>query len=114
MTVTHYFQTLYPPAGITIDAVTGDTLKVYLEAPDARLIGFGSITAYGLCKITMHLHRHHETYCIDITGKSPHSPIGKNAFVSRKTATNVILSAAIREAIEQFFMDLKAGKYQTS
>jgi hypothetical protein len=114
LTVTRYFQTLCPSAGITIDSAASDTLKVYLEALDARLIGFGSITAHGLCKITMQLHRHHETYCVDITDKSPHSPIGKNAFVTRKTATNVILSAAVREAVEQFFIDLKAGKFQAS
>ncbi|MEO6453809.1 MAG: hypothetical protein ABIN97_07060 [Ginsengibacter sp.] len=49
-----------------------------------------------------------KTYCIDITDKDKHSPIGGNAFVTRKTATRVITSAAIREVIEQFLSDFKA------
>jgi hypothetical protein len=106
-----YFQTLCPASGIILDSIASDTLKVYLQALDSRLLGFGNITAHGLCQMKMSYKNISRSYCIDITDKSPHSPIGKNAFVTRKTGTRVILSASIREAIELFFADLKAGKF---
>lgn len=106
--VVAYFQTLCPQSNILLDSSSRETLKIYLEVLDARLIGFGEITAHGLCKMTMKFKDLTKSYCIDITDKSPHSPIGKNAFVSRKTATRVIQSASIREVIELFFIDLKA------
>jgi hypothetical protein len=105
--VGEYFQYLFSQSGIVPDSSAGDTLKVFLEALDARLIGFGSITAHGLCQMQMQFKNISKTYCADITDKDPHSPIGKNAFVTRKTATRVIASAGIREVIEQFFADLK-------
>ncbi|OQP62599.1 hypothetical protein A3860_28320 [Niastella vici] len=108
--VGEYFQNLFSQSGIVLDSAASDTLKVYLEALDARLIGFGSITAHGLCQMQMRYKNISKTYCNDITDKDPHSPIGKNAFVTRKTATRVIASAGIREVIEQFFVDLKAER----
>ena len=76
------------------------------------MLGFGSITAHGLCKMEMQFKNVSRTYCIDITDKDPHSPISPTAFVTRKTATRVIASASIREVIEKFFIDLKGGVYK--
>lgn len=109
--VKEYFQTLFPASGIILDSAGNDTLKVYLQALDARLLGFGSITAHGLCQMKMSYKNISRSYCTDITDKSPHSPISSNAFVTRKTATRVILSASIRETIELFFADLKANNF---
>lgn len=109
--VGEYFQNLFSQSGIVPDSTAGDTLKVYLQALDARLIGFGSITAHGLCQMQMKFKKMSNTYCADITDKDPHSPISQNAFVTRKTGTRIIASAGIREVIEQFFVDLKAGYY---
>jgi hypothetical protein len=106
--VVAYFQRLFPQAGIILDSAATDTLKVYLEALDSRLIGFGSVTVHGLCQMRVEGAAIAKTYCSDITDKDPHSPIGKNAFVTRKTAARVIQSASIREAIEQLFIDLQA------
>jgi len=106
--VSEYFQRLFPQAGITLDSAAADTLRVFLQAMDSRLIGFGSITAHGLCSMKIEWKDFSKTYCIDITDKDPHSPVGKNAFVTRKTATRIIQSASIREVIELFFIDLKA------
>jgi hypothetical protein len=108
--VVTYFQRLFPQAGILLDSAATDTLKVYLEALDSRLIGFGYITPHGLCQLRVQCAAIVKSYCVDITDKDPHSPISKNAFVTRKTATRVIQSAAVREAIEQFFIDLQAVK----
>jgi hypothetical protein len=108
--VGEYFQNLFSQSGIVPDSSASDTLKVFLQALDARLIGFGSITAHGLCQMHMKFKNISKTYCADITDKDPHSPISQNAFVTRKTATRVIASAGIREVIEQFFVDLKESR----
>ncbi|HVU57086.1 MAG TPA: hypothetical protein VHD83_18620 [Puia sp.] len=50
-----------------------------------------------------------KTYCADITDKDPHSPVSSHAFVTRATGTRIITSAAIREVIERFFLDLKGA-----
>jgi len=105
-----YFRHLFPDAGLVLDSTAADTLRVYLEAMDSRLTGIGVIRAHGLCSMRMQWNNFSKTYCVDITDKDPHSPVGKNAFVTRKTTTRIIQSAAIREAIEQFFIDLKAMK----
>jgi len=102
-----YLQKLFPEAGLNIDLAAADTLKIYLEALDSRLIGFGNITVHGLCQVHVQLHDFNRSYCRDITDKDPHSPVGKNAFVTRSTATRIITSASIREVIEQFFIDFK-------
>ena len=79
-------------------------------ALDARLIGFGSITAHGLCKMSIVWKGNTHNYCVDITDKDPHSPISSHAFVTRKTGTRVIASAAIREVVEKIITDLEFDK----
>jgi hypothetical protein len=108
--VVEYFDTLFRQSGFMPDSTAADTMKVKIDALDNRLIGFGSITAHGLCRMSITWGNFFKTYCVDITDKDPHSPIGKNAFVTRKTASRVIQSASIRETIEQLLTDLKAIK----
>jgi hypothetical protein len=106
--VYEYFQHTFHESNIVIDSLASDTLKVTLEALDSRLIGFGYVTPHGLCEMKMDYKSISKTYCIDITDTDKHSPISNKALVTRKTATRVITSAAIREVIEQFLIDLKA------
>jgi hypothetical protein len=105
--VENYIDTLFAPAGIVLDTTATDVLKVNLEALDARLVGFGSITAHGLCMVSTEWKGNIHHYCVDITDKDPHSPISSHAFVTRKTGTRVIASAAIREILEKVMTDLK-------
>jgi hypothetical protein len=105
--VENYIDTLFGPAGVVLDTTATDVLKVDLEALDARLIGVGSITAHGLCMVSTEWKGIIHHYCVDITDKDPHSPISSHAFVTRKTATRVIASAAIREVLEKVMTDLK-------
>ncbi|HWB28802.1 MAG TPA: hypothetical protein VG738_25185 [Chitinophagaceae bacterium] len=106
--VVEYFDTLFRQSNIIVDSLSTDTLKIHLLALDNRMIGFGNITAHGLCQLRVEYKGISKGYCEDITDKSPHSPIGKNAFVTRKTATRVIQSASLREIIEQILVDLKS------
>jgi hypothetical protein len=102
-----YFDTLFPAANIVLDTSAADVVKVDLEALDARLIGFGNITAHGICMIKVHWRGNVHDYCVDITDKDPHSPVSSHAFVTRKTATRIIASAAIREVLEKIITDLE-------
>ena len=106
-----YVDTLFTQAGGVIDSSAVDTMQIHLEGIDARLIGFGKIRAHGLCQLKIRYRNVTKTYCIDITDADKDSPIGSNAFVTRKTATRVIGSAAMRETLEAFFKDLKAGNF---
>lgn len=105
--VCEYFEKLFSQSGAMIDSTSSDTLQIWLEGIDARLIGFGYIRAHGLCQIRVKYHNLNKTYCTDITDADPHSPISPNALVTRLTATRIIASASIREVIEQFFVDLR-------
>ncbi len=108
--VADYLDSLLSKAGILPDSTAPDVLRVNLEAWDARLIGFGSITAHGLCKMSVSWKGNVHAYCVDITDKDPHSPISSHAFVTRKTGTRVIASAAVREVIEKILTDLEFDK----
>lgn len=108
--VGQYFDKLLKESGASLDSTATDTLKINLQAIDARLIGFGYITVHGLCQMKIKYHNHFNIYCVDITDSDKHSPISPTAFVTRLTATRIIASASIREVIEQFFIDLKSYK----
>lgn len=105
-----YVDTLLYKSNAIIDSSSADTIQIRLEGIDSRLIGFGKIRAHGLCQLTAKYHNFSKTYCIDITDADKNSPVEPNAFVTRKTATRIIGSAAMREVIEAFFKDLSSFK----
>jgi hypothetical protein len=102
-----YVDTLFKQSNIVIDSTSTDTLQISLEGIDARLIGFGSIRAHGLCQMKMKYRNTEKMYCIDITDADKHSPVSKHAFITRLTATRIIASASVREVVEQFLVDLQ-------
>lgn len=108
--VAEYLDSLFTGANAVLDSTADDVLHVTLEGMDARLVGFGSITAHGLCKMSVQWKNFSHTYCVDITDKDPQSPISSHAFVTRKTGTRIIMSAGIREAIEEMLTDMQAVK----
>jgi hypothetical protein len=108
--VAEYLDSMFTAANCVVDSTADDVLHVTLEGMDARLIGFGSITAHGLCQISVQWKNFSHTYCVDITDKDPHSPISSHAFVTRKTGTRIIMSAGIREAIEQMLTGMEGAK----
>lgn len=108
--ISQYIDTLFKAAGARINPASKDTLRVRLEGIDSRLIGFGYIRVHGLCQIKVDYQTLHKVYCVDITDADKNSPVSSNALVTRKTATRIMASAAIRDVIEQFFADLKNYK----
>jgi len=105
--VKDYIDSIFSQSKIKIDSSSINRLQINLEALDARLIGFGSIRVHGLCQIIFKYKDFEQIYCIDIMDGDEHAPVGKNDFVTRRTATRLMLSAAVRESIEKFLIDLK-------
>jgi hypothetical protein len=110
--VSEYIDTLFRQSGAKIDPSYKDTVQIWFQGIDARLIGFGYIRVHGLCQMKIKYKNSTKIYCIDITDADKNSPIGPNAIVTRKTATRKMASASIREVIEQFFNDLNLNNEQ--
>lgn len=104
--VRDYIDSLFSQSGIIIDTSAKDILNVSLQALDVRLIGFGSVRVHGMCQMEFNYQGKSAVYCTDITDADPNSPVRPTAWVTRKTATRILASAAVREVIEQFLKDL--------
>jgi len=102
-----YIDTLFTQAKVNVNASSHDVVEIRLQGLDARLNGIVYVRVHGLCQLQIKYHGKSTIYCTDITDADEHSPVGPNALVTRKTATRIMLSASIRETIEQFFEDLK-------
>lgn len=104
--VWEYINKLSNDSKLIIDKVATDEYEIRLMALDTRLIGFGSIDIHGLCQISVKHNGTEKVYCTDIQDGDKNSPLSKSSFVSRKTATRFMMSAAIRETIEKFLKDI--------
>lgn len=102
-----YFFQLLADANAITDSLADDILEIEIQALDARLVGFGNITAHGLCQLKITYQGESVVLCTDLTDKDPHSPVSSKAWVTRKTATRIILSAAIRETVEKTIVSIK-------
>jgi len=102
-----YIDTLFTQANIHVNPSSQDVVEIRLQGLDARLNGIVYVRVHGLCQLQIKYQGKSNIYCTDITDADEHSPVGPNALVTRKTATRIMLSASIRETIEQFFEDLK-------
>ncbi len=105
-----YLNTLFLQSKISIDTTSINELEIRLTALDCRLIGFGQIAVHGLCQMEIKYKGISKTYCTDIEDGDKNAPLSKTSFVSRKTATRYMASAAIRETVEKFLTDLKDWK----
>lgn len=105
-----YLNTLFFQSKIVIDTTATEELEVRLTALDCRLIGFGQIAVHGLCQMEFKYKGITKSYCTDIEDGDMNAPLTKSSFVSRKTATRYMASAAIRATIEKFLEDLKEWK----
>ena len=102
-----YADTLLRQSNAFADPAAADTLLIRLQGFDARLTGTGIVRAHGICQVEVKYREVTRVYCSDLTDADPHSPISPNAFVTRKTATRVMASAAMREVIEMLITDLE-------
>lgn len=101
-----YTDMLLRQANAVIDSASKELIEIHLEAIDSRLIGFGYVKVHGLCQIKVMYKGLIKSYCVDIKDGDENSPLGGNAFVTRKGGTRIMGSASMREVIEQFIADL--------
>ncbi|CAM3605092.1 hypothetical protein ELOC111193_13205 [Elizabethkingia occulta] len=104
--VSEYINKLFTDSGIIIDKDAPEEYEISLMALDTRLIGFGNIDVHGLCQIKVKHNGTEKIYCTDIQDGDKNAPLSKSSFVSRKTATRLMMSAAIRETIENIIRDM--------
>ena len=104
--VWEYLNKLANDSKLIIDKDATEEYEIRLMALDTRLIGFGSIDVHGMCQISVKHNGIEKIYCTDIQDGDKNSPLSKSSFVSRKTATRFMMSAAIRETIEKFLKDI--------
>ena len=102
----NYIEKVFEESNINIDSLSETKLEIRLEALDVRLIGFGSVKVHGLCQMTFKYMGIGRTYCIDIVDGDKKAPLSNRAITTRKTAERYMLSASMREVIEQFLIDL--------
>ena len=62
---------------------------------------------HGLCQIKIKYNDFIKVYCIDIMNTDPNSPIRNKPFTPQWAISRNMVSAAIRENIEQFLNDIK-------
>jgi len=110
MVLKTYIDTLFKQSNIIIDSLADNTLKIFLEVLDVRLLGFGQVAVHGLCQMKIEYQGFEQTYCIDIEDGDKHAPLSKRSFVTRKTASRYMLSAAIREVIEKILIDIEIAE----
>ena len=102
----NYIEKIFKESNINIDSLSETKLEVSLDALDGRLLGFGYVKVHGLCQMTFKYMDIEHTYCIDIVDGDKNAPLSNKAVATRKTAERYMLSASIREVIEQFLNDL--------
>jgi len=108
--VQEYIKDIFRNSKIEIDPDSKNKIEIHLESLDSRLFGFIYIKVHGISQIKIKYKIFSQTYCCDILDGDPHSPLRSNDFVTRKTAARYMVSAAIRENIEEFLTDFKRIK----
>ncbi|MFY7813724.1 MAG: hypothetical protein ACOVRK_00915 [Chryseobacterium taeanense] len=104
--VWEYLNKLANDSKLVIDKDATDEYEIRLMALDTRLIGFGSIDVHGMTQIKVTHNGVEKIYCTDLEDGDKNAPLDKSSFVSRKTATRLMMSASIRETIEKFLKDI--------
>ena len=102
-----YVNKLFGNANIVIDSSASDSMEIRLQALDCREIGFGKVSVHGLCQVAVTRNGSTSTYCTDLADGDKTSPLGKSSFVTRKTAMRFMVSAAIRNTIEEILIGMK-------
>ena len=94
-------------ATLTASAQTSETRKV----SDFHAVAVGGAFEVHIKINGQEAYQHYAgPISMDITDKDPQSPISSHAFVTRKTGTRIIMSAGIREAIEEMLTGMEGVK----
>lgn len=95
-----------------IDATSPNRITVELNGLSFKLIGAIYIVAHGVVQFNVTSPALNKTYCSDMTDHDPDAPLKWYSFVTRKTATRLIVSGSMRRAVENFVRDLAKDSVQ--
>jgi len=95
-----------------IDPTSPNKITVELEGLSFKLIGALYIVAHGFVQFKVSSPFLNKTYCSDMTDHDEDAPLKWYSFVTRKTATRLIVSGSMRRATENFVKELVSSKAQ--
>ncbi len=102
-----YIQTMIKESNGILDTKSETKIKLKLEALSFKLIGFGYIVAHGFIQFEVKSDYLDKRYCSDMTDKDEDAPLKWYSFVTRKTASRIMVSGSSRRAIEELLVDLQ-------
>jgi hypothetical protein len=89
-----------------VDPSAPDKVVVDLNGLSFKLIGAFYIVAHGFVEFRATSPYLNKTYCSDMTDHDKDAPLAWYSFVTRKTATRLMVSGSMRRAVESFVKDL--------
>lgn len=95
-----------------IDESSPKKVVVELEGLSFKLIGAVYIVAHGFVQFKVTSPFLNKTYCSDMTDHDEDAPLKWYSFVTRKTASRVMISGSVRRAAESFVRDLAGSTAQ--
>lgn len=104
-----FFQTFFIKAileaGGTIDN-RKEKILIHLNAISFSLTGFIKITVHGVVDFSTTSNVIQKTYSVNMKDGDNDAPLGKNSFATRKTASRLMVSGALRRAMNLYIRDL--------
>ena len=95
-----------------IDPASPNKVILDLEGLSFKLIGAGYIVAHGLVQFKVASPGLTKTYCSDMTDHDDDAPLKWYSFVTRKTASRLMVSGSMRRAAENFVKELSSSNVQ--
>ncbi len=101
-----YAKFIIEQAGGRITSSCPDVLTISIEGLSFSLIGVGYIVPHGLVQFRSSLDGREQSYCTDMTDRDEDSPIGQYSLRTRRNASRMIVSGALRRTLEEMVSDL--------
>ncbi len=102
----NYLITLTDSCLGKIDSLSNNIFNIELKTIGPNLPEYGGSTVYGFVQFNISSKFINKTYCSQIKDGDDGAPLGKFSFATRKTAMRLMVSAACRNAIEEFLIDI--------
>lgn len=90
----------------SIDGASLNQVTFELEALSFRLVGAFYIVMHGFVQVRVSTPNFSKVYCADMTDHDQDAPLKWYSLVTRKTATRLIVSGAVRRVLEDIMTDL--------
>lgn len=90
-----------------ISAESANKMTIKLEGLSFMMYGFVFSRVHGLVQFEVSSNGLTKRYCADMTDADADSPLDQFSFVTRKTASRIIVSGSVRRALESLLVDLQ-------